>query len=75
MKDPIIVWSFYDAPEALRNVSGHGGDEDWLAEVPPHLKDDYIGWMVSGSRFGVCDVSNHEHPYREGWEVRIGAHS
>jgi hypothetical protein len=26
----IKVWAWQDAPEALRGLSRHGGDEDWL---------------------------------------------
>ncbi len=74
-KTPILVWRFHDAPERLRALSEHGGDEDWLAEVPSYLVGVDISWMESGSRFGVCDVSEHPHPYIDGWVVRIGAHS
>ena len=69
----IQVWSFYDAPEAYRELSPHGGDEDWLALIPAHLADRYIGWLESGSSFGRCDVS--EHPQPDGSIIRIGAHS
>lgn len=31
----IRVWRFDDAPEELRDLSHHGGDEDWLALIPP----------------------------------------
>lgn len=34
--EPITVWAFYDAPPELAALSGNGGDEDWLAEVPPN---------------------------------------
>jgi hypothetical protein len=70
---PITVWSFYDAPYDLQALSPHGGDEDWLAEVPPQF--DYVSWMESGSHFGCCDVSTHPHPTKMGWTVRIGAHA
>jgi hypothetical protein len=70
----IRVWPFHDAPEALRALSDHGGDEDWLALIPAELVDahDYR-WMKEGSEFGVCDVSSHE--LADGAEVRIGTHS
>ena len=69
----IRVWSFYDAPSELRALSTHGGDEDWLALVPPHLSKDYIGWLESGSRFGCCEVD--ETLLVGGWAVHIGAHA
>lgn len=68
----IRVWSFYDAPEALRALSTHGGDEDWLALVPPHLSDEWIGWLDSGTQFGCCEVD--ETRLGE-WTARIGAHA
>lgn len=72
----IRVWSFYDAPEELRNLSNHGGDEDWLALIPPSLADSYIPWMEAGhAGFGVCDVSTHQHPELPGFVVKIGAHA
>jgi hypothetical protein len=71
----IRVWKFYDAPEELRALSPHGGDEDWLALIPAALRREreWYGWMESGTPFGVCDVSVHE--LADGGEVRIGAHS
>lgn len=71
----IRVWQFEDAPEELRSLSRHGGDEDWLALVPPALSDAWIPWLESGRGFGVCDVSRHEHPELPGFVVFIGAHA
>jgi hypothetical protein len=68
----IVVWKFSDAPEMFRNLSEHGGDEDWLAFVPSPLAQDWIGWMETGTPFGCCEVSRHPV---SGGEVRIGAHS
>jgi len=31
----IRVWAWKDAPEELKALSQHGGDEDWLALLPP----------------------------------------
>lgn len=75
MNFPISVWRFYDAPDDLRALSPHGGDEDWLAEIPPSYADDYLGWMEDGTSFGCCSVSAHAHPTKPGWSVRIGAHA
>jgi hypothetical protein len=60
MAEPITVWRFYEAPEELRNLSPHGGDEDWLAEIPQQMETPT--WIEAGSAFGACDVSEHEHP-------------
>lgn len=68
----ILVWRFEDAPREYRDLSAHGGDEDWVAFVPDGLKDEWIPWMDSGSSFGCCDVSEHQV---DGGVVRIGAHA
>ena len=75
VKEPILVWVFWDAPEELRALSDHGGDEDWLAEIPAQLADPCPMWMDTGSQFGCCHVSEHAHPTKVGWRVRIGAHA
>ena len=72
---PIEVWKFQDAPEELRNLSDHGGDEDWLAIIPPQMNNKCISWMQEGTYFGLCHVYYYDHPYKEGHEVVIGAHA
>jgi hypothetical protein len=73
-KDFIRVYSFREAPNDLRALSPHGGDEDWLAVVPPdYSKRHYISWLQPGSPFGVCNVSEHE--LIDGTFVYIGAHA
>jgi len=72
----IRVWRFVDAPEELRRLSQNGGDEDWLALVPPRLANAYIPWMEDGrGGFGCCCVDEHEHPELPGYKVRIGSHA
>ncbi len=68
----IMVWRFEDAPDEFRRLSDHGGDEDWLAYVPESFEGSWIGWMESGTPFGVCDVSEHKV---DGGTVHIGAHA
>jgi len=41
----IRVWRFADAPKFLREMSTHGGDEDWVALVPSNLENEYIAWL------------------------------
>lgn len=77
MKDApqhIRVWAWKDAPEELRKLSPHGGDEDWLALLPPKHAGEWIGWMDGGS-FGWAGVTSHSHPELPGYEIRIGAHA
>lgn len=69
---PIQVWQFKDAPQEFKNLSSHGGDEDWLAFVPFYYGDEPPIWMMSGAPFGCCDVS--KTPALNGW-VYIGAHA
>lgn len=70
----IRVWRWEDAPEEFRALSGHGGDEDWIAHVPASLAGEWIDWLDdSGTPFGCCDVSTH--PLPDGSVVRIGAHA
>ena len=74
MKTPIRVWRFEDAPPNLRYLSTNGGDEDWIAEIPPHLRGEWIVWLELPT-FGCCRVNKYEHPTRQGWQVRIGCHA
>jgi hypothetical protein len=74
-REPMLVWRFENAPTELQAISDHGGDEDWIAVIPPHLANDWVDWMDSGSRFGPCNTSEHDHPMKPGYKVRIGAHA
>ncbi len=69
--DVIKVWPFHLAPKELQGLSGHGGDEDWLALLPPGV--DHPLWAESGTSFGRCDVSSHK--LLNGYTVLIGAHA
>jgi len=69
----IRVWRFCDAPEELRNLSTNGGDEDWLALIPPKLVGEYIPWI--GAEFGCSGIDKYEHPELPGFVVKIGSHA
>lgn len=71
--EPIQVWSFDKAPEELKTLST-GGDEDWVAVVPPEYGDTYIPWLDDGN-FGPCSVHCYDHPTKLGYKVKIGTHS
>lgn len=71
----IQVWRWIDAPDELRALSYHGGDEDYVAVVPPYLVSAYLPIFASGTPFGVCDVQAVEHPRLAGSMVFIGAHA
>ena len=73
IKLPIQVWVFEDAPAKYRKLSTSGGDEDWLALVPEHYMNLWIGWAQNpNSSFGICDTQ--EHIVTEG-KVLIGSHA
>ena len=66
----ILVWPFRSAPKHYRDLSGSGGDEDWLAFVPEDVARP--AWTFEGGAFGCCDV--YEHAV-SGGTVLIGVHS
>lgn len=71
--EPIRVWRYYEAPKVLQ-ISNFGGDEDYLAEIPPCYADNYIPWLETGS-FACCEVDTFPHPEKEGWKIAIGCHA
>ena len=71
--EPILVWEYCSAPKELQ-ISQNGGDEDWLAEIPPEFVEAYIGWLESDS-FGCCDITEFDHPTKIGWIIKIGSHA
>jgi len=68
----IQMWWFFDAPKEYRDLSGHGGDEDYLAFVPDGV--DTPWWMddVYQGGWAVCDVECH---IVSGGTVYITAHA
>ena len=68
----IKVWRYEDAPQKYKNLSEHGGDEDWVAFVPNSIDIEWILWMDDGTNFAPCDYSDHKV---EGGIIRIGAHA
>lgn len=67
------VWGWRDAPDKLRRLSHHGGDEDWVAVCGPEVSDDDPAWAMGGSAFGCCDVQRVD--LAGGLVVLIGAHA
>lgn len=62
-KECIRVWRYQRAPKCLKLWHFcFGGDEDWVALVPPKYADMNIQWLESGTTFGCCDVSRNQHP-------------
>jgi hypothetical protein len=74
-EQPIAVWRFHEAPEGLRALSTHGGDEDWLAELPPSFDDDPPDWLYRLAASAGGDLILHNHPSKLGWKICIVAHA
>ncbi len=72
--EPIKVWRFEDAPPTLQALSINGGDEDWLAVIPPHLKDEYISWLECSGLFDSMD-DPQIYKLETGEIVYIGSHA
>ena len=71
----IKVWAWDDAPPEFRELSEHGGDEDWVVLLPPKHAGQWLQWMDENTAFGGYDFSSHTHPDFPGCEIRIWAHA
>lgn len=49
----IRVWNFYDAPEEFRSLSTNGGDEDWIAVLPPGYMEKHTLYAGMGREPGL----------------------
>lgn len=68
----ICVFKWDHAPQALKDLSRHGGDEDWVAFLPANLSGEDIPWIRRGG-FGSCSVDTIW--FEDGSRVCIGAHA
>ena len=73
MNDPIKIWRFSDAPQQYQQMSEHGGDEDYIALVPVHYRDEYLVWRIE--ELGMLGCSSTDKYERPEGDVYIGAHS
>jgi hypothetical protein len=72
----IKVWRFQDAPQRLRKLSRHGGDEDWIILVPKDFDDRRIApwdWWRQTPLFGNWFLQEERLP--NGDIVMITAHA
>lgn len=69
-KAAIHVWAFEDAPDVYQKMSNNGGDEDWLALVPPHIE--YLPLWLENT-----DTCNEPQIYEisKGYKIIIGSHA
>lgn len=68
----IRIWEFYDAPKRYQDLSQNGGDEDWVAVLPPYMETIPMFFDEGGS-FGCCTVERHH--LENGETVLIGCHA
>lgn len=68
----IKVWRFRDAPQIYKELSLHGGDEDYIAILPATMAHDPPLWLEVAP-FAVCDVETY--PLDDGSIVYISAHA
>lgn len=57
MKPLIEVYEFYSAPEELKNMSGNGGDEDWIIVLNGNDPRGIAEEMAR--KLAICDYSTH----------------
>ena len=79
MNNYIKVYAFEDAPKELQYLSTNGGDEDWLAIVPPNFfepdvqTNPYPFWIEA---MDSCrDPKWYDMPNHPGWKIVIGSHA
>ena len=66
----ISIYKWNDAPQAWKDLSTNGGDEDWLAFIPNDLKGEYMPFLEEGRFSNIVD--SYDVP---GGVVLIGAHA
>ena len=55
----VILWHFSDAPEKYKNLSCHGGDEDYVILVPKQMDSEDGAWYIV-ERLTVCDFQSFD---------------
>ena len=72
----MVIWAFEEAPEELRAMSEHGGDENYIAvrRKGNTLECPIFDWggQFQGGWFGSCSITAHDTAE---FEIRIGAHA
>ena len=74
MTEPIKLWAFNDAPRELRDLSENGGDEDWVAEVPPSIAASFQDRELP---YWISRLSNDTQRFNmdDGSIIIIGSHA
>lgn len=57
--DYVKVYKFQNAPKHYQELSGHGGDEDYIIAMSPESWEDYSTERIV-DRLTVCDYEQHE---------------
>lgn len=73
----VKVWRWADAPDELRRLSRHGGDEDWVVYVPAEVarSPEWAEWLPQWVKRTDTCLDPQEIKRRGGARVYIGAHA
>lgn len=72
---PIRVWLFEHAPKGFQALSQSGGDEDWVALVPPEYETRYIPWLDGIDTCNDPEMHVLQKGLYKGWRAYIGCHA
>lgn len=69
------IWEFYDAPGEYQKLSEHGGDEDFVVELPEGVTPNDVRYPIEMmiERMTVCDAQWRQA--ENGRWIVITAHS
>jgi hypothetical protein len=70
----IRLWPYTEAPDLFQRLCDCGGDEDWIALIPPSMptNNDIPSWVGIGG-FAICDVKIVE--LDRGWRLIVATHA
>lgn len=51
----VLAWNFQSAPECFRDLSDHGGDEDFVVVIPPGITNTYLHDRLHDNLNGMCE--------------------
>ena len=72
-KEPVTVWRFDYAPTAIQEAASQGGDEDWIAEIPPALDQYGLPFWIEAMD-SMREPKRVTHPTKPGWQLIVGSH-
>jgi len=71
----ILIWRFEDVAETVKQFCKfNGGNEKWLAAIPPLFKGISVSFLDSSYKFdnsGSPDI----YEFGDGWKILVGRHN